>query len=98
VDETPAVRLVIPPAALKPLIEQIASELLTRLRQAEAAVPPGQLAFPQAQAARMLGLNGHQLRDERLRGNIQGCKIVGGRVVYEREELVAYLANRRMAS
>jgi hypothetical protein len=44
----------------------------------------------------MLGLNKHQLRDERLRGRIRGNKIVGGRVVYQREELVAYLTARKI--
>src|SRR5262245_60720388 len=85
-DSAAAVQFLVPTAALRPLAEEVARELLTQLRQAEAAVPIGQLAYPEEQAARMLGLQKHQLRDERLRGRIRGNRIVGRRIVYEREE------------
>jgi hypothetical protein len=61
-------------------------------------VPTGQFAYPEEQAARMLGLQKHQPRDERLRGRITGCRIVGGRITYQREELIAYLTARRIDS
>jgi hypothetical protein len=94
--ETSAVRFLVPPGVLKPLVQEVVDGTIARLRQAEATVPTGQLAYPEDQAARMLGLRKHQLRDERLRGRIRGNRIVGRRIVYEREELVAYLTARRI--
>ena len=60
------------------------------------ATLPDKLAFTEAEAARLLSLNTHQLRDERLRGRITASKIVGNRIAYRREDLLEYLTSRRI--
>jgi hypothetical protein len=88
------VTLSLDPEVLRPLIRQIAAEVAESLRQAEAAVPGGRMAYSEQEAARLLGLNAHQLRDERCRGRVVASKIVGGRVRYTPEALRAYLTER----
>jgi hypothetical protein len=56
------------------------------------------LAYSEPEAARMLGLEEHVLRDERRRGRISASKIVGRRIRYTREDLTDYLASRRVRS
>jgi hypothetical protein len=82
-------------AALRPLIAEVVREVLAQLKDAEAALPPDKLAFTEAEAARLLGLNPWQLRDERRRGRITASAIVGNRIRYSRADLLAYLADRR---
>jgi hypothetical protein len=93
-DRPPAVAISVPPEALRPLVEQVVAEVLARL---DAARPhlDGRLAFSEEEAARLLGLQPHVLRDERLRGRIAASTIVGRRVRYTREDLVSYLVQRR---
>jgi len=81
--------------ALRPLIAEVVEQTLVRLDATRAALPD-RLAFSEPEAARLIGLNSHQLRDERLRGRIAASQIVGKRVRYLREDLVAYmLAGRK---
>lgn len=94
-DRPPAVALHLDAEALKPLVRIIVAEVIDQLRDAEARTAD-RLAYSEAEAARLLGLNTHQLRDMRLRGDIEALKIVGGRVRYSREQLLAYLARRRV--
>jgi hypothetical protein len=54
------------------------------------------LAYSEPEAARLLGLAPHQLRDERLRGRISASQVVGKRIRYTREDLTAYLMSRRV--
>jgi hypothetical protein len=82
--------------ALKPLVRTVAVELLAELRRAEAAVPADRLCYSEPEAARLLGLEPHQLRDERLRGRIIASKVVGSRIRYQRSDLLGYLAERRV--
>ena len=58
------------------------------------ATLPDKLAFTEAEAARLLSLNTHQLRDERLRGRITASKIVGNRIAYRREDLLHQTSRR----
>jgi len=53
------------------------------------------LACTEAEAARMLGLHTHQLRDERREGKIQASQIRGRRIRYTEQDLLHYLAGRR---
>ena len=85
----------IEPGALRPLVAEIVREVLTQLDEAQARLPD-KLAFSEAEAARLLGLAPHQLRDERLRGRIAASTIVGRRVRYTRDDLVRYLTDRRV--
>lgn len=52
------------------------------------------LAYPEAEAAMLLGVARHVLRDARLRGEIKATRI-GKRIVYARDELLRFLARRR---
>jgi hypothetical protein len=83
------------PEVLRPLIKEIVAEVLAQLKDAEARLPD-KLAYSEPEAARLLGLNPWQLRDERLRGRIHASAVVGGRVRYRREALVHYLAERKV--
>ena len=82
--------LQIDPEALRPLVHAVVEEVLTRL-EAERGKLDGRLAYSEPEAAALLGLQPHQLRDERLRGRIRASQIVGKRIRYMREDLVAYL-------
>jgi hypothetical protein len=82
------------PAALRPLVEQVVAEVLRTL-EAEQARLDGKLAYSEEEAAALLGLEYHQLRDERRRGRIPASQIVGRRIRYLREDLLAYLLSRR---
>jgi hypothetical protein len=86
--------LAIDPEALRPLIEAVVEKTVARLEETRAMLPD-RLAFSELEAARLIGLNPHQLRDERRRGRIKASEIVGGRIRYQREDLVAYLLRGR---
>ena len=79
---------------LRPLVETVVTECLARLAADEARLGD-RLAFDEPTAARMLALEPHQLRDERLRGRITASQIVGRRIRYQRQDLLAYLARNR---
>jgi hypothetical protein len=87
------VRLAFDPGALRPLIVEVVREVLGQVEAARATVPD-RLAFSEPEAARLLGLAYHQLRDERRRGKIAASQVVGRRIRYTRDDLVAYLAAR----
>jgi hypothetical protein len=91
----PPLSLQLDPAALRPLIEAVVSETLARLEEARGRLDD-RLAFSEEEAARLLGLHPHQLRDERRRGRIQASSIVGRRTRYLREDLLRYLLGRRV--
>ena len=94
-----AVALHIDPAALTPLVRQIVSETIAQLEAARAQIPDaGQLAYSEEQAAALLALEPHVLRDERRRGRISASSVVGRRVRYSRQDLIDYLASRRIAA
>ncbi len=81
-------------AELAPIIEATVTATMARLREQETALGD-QLAFSEPKAARLLELEPHQLRDERLRGRIAASQIVGRRIRYLRADLVEYLARHR---
>jgi hypothetical protein len=83
---------------LKPLISEIVEITLERLDKARATLPADRLAFSEGEAAAMLGLEQHVLRDERLRGRISASQVVGRRIRYTRDDLVGYLLGRRFGS
>ena len=82
------------PDDLRPLVATIVTEALAQLRADETALGD-RLAFSEQEAARLLGLESHQLRDERLRGRIAASQIVGRRIRYRRDDLISYLARHR---
>ena len=87
-------QVMIDPAELAPIIAATVAEVMARIRDDEAALGD-RLAFSEPVAARLLELEPHQLRDERLRGRIAASQIVGRRIRYLRADLVEYLARHR---
>jgi hypothetical protein len=95
----PAFSLHLHGQALIPLIRAVVTEVLAQLEADRQQLPAdGRIAFSEEEAARMLGLEPHQLRDERRRGRVAASSIVGRRIRYTREDLIAYLAERRIAA
>lgn len=90
---TPQLTFTLSLADLQPLIERAVGEALARF---DAAHPsdPGPICYTEAVAAHLLGLEPHQLRDERYRGRIKAHQVVGNRVRYLREDLLAYATAR----
>ena len=56
----------------------------------------GRVAYTEAEAASMLGLNPHQLRDLRLEGKINHSRIVGRKIRYTFQDLMDYLNRGRV--
>lgn len=79
---------------LRPVVEAVVAETLATLQAADAAIGGHRLAYLEREAAELLGVRPHTLRDARLRGEIVGTKI-GGRIAYERSELLSYLQRNR---
>lgn len=75
---------------LKPVIHAAVVAVLEEL-QAKAGPLGDRLAFPEAEAAALLGVAPHVLRDCRLRGEIAG-RLVGKKIVYSRDSLLRFLA------
>ena len=87
-------KIVLDESDLRPLIERVVVETLGQF-EATRAKFGDRLAFPEAEAASLLGVPRHVLRDARLRGEIDGAKI-GKRIVYRTEELLRFLASNRI--
>ena len=86
----------IPPDSLRPLIMQCLGEALAELERVKASSPSGpRLCYSEAEAAQMLGLARHQLRDLRRRQEISASRLVGQRVAYLHEDLIGFLKSRR---
>ncbi len=77
-------------ADLRPVIEEIAAEVVARVGH---VAKDQRLAFDEGEAARLIGVAKHVLRDCRLRGEIQAAR-VGKKNLYRREDLAAFLAKR----
>lgn len=77
---------------IRPIIETVVAEVFAQTTPLQQE----QLAFIEPEAAALMGIHAHQLRDARLRGEITPTK-VGGRIGYEKTEIVAYLARNRSA-
>jgi len=96
------VSLTVDPTALAPLVRAIVAEVLAQIEADAARIGAdaggsggGRLCYSEEEAARLLGLEPHVLRDERRRGRIAASQIVGRRIRYTRQDLVDYLASRR---
>jgi hypothetical protein len=80
-------------AILVPLIQRVIVATLDRLDRDRQSIGD-RLAYSEAEAAALLGIQRHVLRDARLRGEIAGCRIGKG-IRYERDELLLFLRRRR---
>ncbi|HUT13608.1 MAG TPA: helix-turn-helix domain-containing protein [Thermoguttaceae bacterium] len=79
--------------ALRPLIRLAVAEALERM-EVERAKFNGRLAFTEPEAAVLLGVKPHVLRDCRRRGELQGAK-VGSKIVYTRADLLEFLERQK---
>jgi len=79
---------------LRPIVREVVAQTLQALACSGAMMDGQRLAFSEPEAAATLGVKPHVLRDARLRGEVQSTK-VGGRIAYERAELLAYLQRGR---
>ena len=86
--------LTVPPEILEPLVRRVIDAALCRLEEVRGSLPD-RLCFRENEAARLMGLNPHQLRDARLRGEIEAHVGPGRVILYRREQLLAYLMARR---
>ncbi len=77
---------------LRPLIENVVETTLARV---EASRPDSRLAYTESEAASLLGIPRHVLRDARLRGEIR-ASLVGKRLLYTTESLRQFLAEREV--
>jgi hypothetical protein len=89
-----ALQLSIDPAALEPLIRQTVEATIARLDELRGPLGD-KLAFDESEAARLLSLEPHQLRDERRRGRVQASVVVNRGIRYLRSDLMAYLLRNR---
>lgn len=78
---------------LRPIVHLAVAEALDHL-EAERAKLNSQLAFPEPEAAVLLGVKPHVLRDCRRRGELQGAK-VGSKIVYTRADLLEFLERQK---
>jgi hypothetical protein len=77
------------------LVTAVVAEVLQQLEQDRAAIGNGKLAYTEAEAAALLSLHAHQLRDERRRGRITAGRGPGRKILYAQADLLAYLQARR---
>jgi hypothetical protein len=75
--------------ALRPVITSVVTATLAQLAN-ESLVRTERLAFREEEAAAMIGVAKHVLRDARRRGEIHAVK-AGRYIVYRRDELIRYL-------
>ena len=94
IHEMANVNLELDNTTLEPLVRLVVEQTISRLEEARGVVPE-RIAFSEPEAAQLLGLEVHQLRDERLRGRIKASQIVGRRIRYLRCDLIDYLTSRR---
>ena len=87
-------QLTIDPESFGPIIAATILATLAAIRDDEAKLGD-RLAFTEQESARLIGLEPHQLRDERLRGRIGASQIVNRRIRYTRDDLLGYLARNR---
>ena len=78
---------------LQPLVELIVHTAIERLTEEREQVA-GKLAYTEPEAAALLSIRPHVLRDARLRGEINACRL-GRRVLYPRDELTRFLSAQR---
>jgi Helix-turn-helix domain len=74
---------------LRPLVQAVVAEVMAARGMIEGTLG-NRLGFPEAEAAALIGVPRHVLRDCRLRGEISG-RLVGKKIIYAREEVERFL-------
>ena len=80
--------------SFRPLLRAFAQEVVAELREQReqpADNGDGRIAYSEAEAAAKLGLEAHHLREQRRLGAIEFCRGPGRRVLYTREQIMAFL-------
>lgn len=80
-------------AELRPLIQQVVTAALEQL-DVQRQQFGTKLAYSEPEAAALLSIKPHVLRDARLRGELAGSR-VGKSIRYERDEILRYLHKMR---
>jgi len=88
-----SMKLEIDPDALRPVIEMVVQKVLAETAPLAGTVG-SRLGYTEAEAAALLGVERHVLRDARQRGELEASK-VGRRIIYTPNQLREYLANSR---
>ncbi len=78
---------------LRPVIEQVVAETVAQLG-AEQSKFNGRIAYTEPEAAALLGVQAHVLRDLRRMGGIEASRL-GKRIVYMRADLIEFLERNR---
>ena len=78
---------------LKPLVELVVTAAIAQLNEQRDQLLD-KLAYTEPEAAALLSIRPHVLRDARLRGEIGACRL-GRRVLYPRDELLKFLQAQR---
>ena len=78
---------------LRPVIQQVVAETLAQL-ETERSQFDARIAYTEPEAAALLGVQPHVLRDLRRLGEIDASRI-GKRIVYRRSDLLAFLDRNR---
>jgi hypothetical protein len=81
-------------ADLQPIIAAAVRSTLEQIQADEAKLDGQRLGYPEGEAAALLGVRSHVLRDARLRGEING-KLIGKRIVYARSELLRFIGETK---
>lgn len=79
---------------LRPLIETVVKETMRWISNADCQVGD-RIAYTEPEAAALLGVATHVLRDCRLRGEILASRC-GKRIVYQRSDLLRMLETNRI--
>ena len=81
-------------ADVESLVTKVVAKVLAE-REATDTKFGNRLAFTEPEAAALIGVQPHTLRDCRLRGELVGSK-VGKRVMYSRDTLLKFLASTQI--
>jgi len=76
------------------MIEKIIFDSFQKMEHAKISLG-SRLSFTESEAAALLGVGRHALRDARLRGEVEASK-VGRRILYSRDQLLQLLQKNRI--
>lgn len=84
---------------IKSTVQATVAEVMSQLEVDAAKLGAGsRVAYSEYEAAELMGLEFHQLRDERTRGRVKASVGPGRKIMYTRQDLLDYLAARRWES
>ncbi|MBT6155800.1 MAG: helix-turn-helix domain-containing protein [Planctomycetaceae bacterium] len=72
---------------LKPVVAEVVTEVMERFSNDD------RISYTEPEAAELIGVKRHVLRDERLKGRVRHGK-VGNKIVYTRRQLLEFVEGR----